>query len=236
MLQIKRFKGRFANNLLHYATLRIKADGNYGCRDWLGREFFAIKDPPPISGARTVDDFEKHSSFYKPHKLFLRSLFRFQKDHIGDITEKLTQFRAEGHTLIGIHLRRGDYGTFRRKSARWCFVAPTQWYLDWLWENVQRFPKPIVFIASDEMSKVLDDFKDYQKLWLIHDERGDVIRDFYTLTQCDVLLISNSTFGFTASMLNERATEFYRPRLLLEKLIAYDPWNSPVVLKDDRHS
>ena len=49
------------------------------------------------------------------------------------------------------------------------------------------------------------------------------------------MLISNSTFGFVASMLNKKAKQFWRPRLSEKKLIQYNPWNAPVVFKDERY-
>ena len=64
------------------------------------------------------------------------------------------RLRAGGRTVIGLHLRRGDYGTFRRRSARWAFVAPTWWYIDWLEQNRHRFPESVLLIASDDLPAV----------------------------------------------------------------------------------
>jgi hypothetical protein len=54
------------------------------------------------------------------------------------------------------------------------------------------------------------------------------------LSQCDILAISNSTFSFAASMLNNNGYNFVRPRLSQKKLIQYDPWNSRPEFKDEK--
>jgi hypothetical protein len=230
---MKKFTGRFANNLFEYAWLRQVSGGDYQCAPWVGQKLFDLTDPPIFGPGNDISgQFPKVASAYD--KTLFRKLFvpapEFQ---LNTIAEQ----HAKGRPVIGIHLRRGDYGTFQRKSAKWCFVAPTQWYKDWLNSNLHRFVNPILYLASDEPEKVLPDFTEYDVVY-----PGPEIpdapfwRDFYCLTQCDTLLISNSTFGFAAGMLNERALWFYRPRLSEQKLIQYNPWNAPLVFKDERYA
>ena len=224
-------KGRFANQLFQYAYLRIVSKGDYGCAPWIGQVLFGHQDPAPGEGRDISGRFPKHSSFYAPHKEFFRSLFQ-----PVEWIRKLLEIDRQGRTLIGLHLRRGDYGTFKRQSARWCFVAPAEWYVQWLNANLDRFDNPAVIVVSDEREKVIDDFSRFPVLThLMNVMDKDFYEDFYALTQCDILLISNSTFGFAASMLNERATEFYRPRLSEKRLIPYDPWNAPLVFTDEKY-
>lgn len=225
-------KGRFANQVLQYAHLRQRGRHNpdgYCCPPWVGQELFGLKDPPPVSGAVDIGyKFPLDSAWYD--KELFRGLFKpvTPPENVVDHYQ-----RFENRTVIGLRLRRGDYGTFRRKSARWAFVAPTYWYLDWLEQNFHRLNNTILFIASDEPDKVVGDFKHYD---VCCRPCGPSIApdyaDFWLLSQCDVLLISNSTFSFAASMLNERATEFWRPRLSEKRLIPYDPWNAPLVFME----
>jgi len=225
-------KGRFANQLLQYAYLRIQSGDDYQCPPWIGQELFGLQDPPVTNGTPELTyKFSLNAGFYAPYKDKIREWFTpaDSKKYYSDISDNAIE---NGYTLIGLHLRRGDYGTFKRKSARWCFVAPVEWYLEWLEENTERFDKPILVIATDE-PELRKEFSDYRVI-----ENGpatDCYYDFYALTRCDVLLISNSTFGFAASMLNTRAKEFYRPRLSLKKLVPYNPWSDPLVLRDERY-
>ena len=224
-------KGRFANQLFQYAYLRQEALVNYGGEyqwpQWVGQLLFKIDDPVPSKEAKELSyKFPKHSTYY--NKKLFKLLFR-PKKNLHLLIDDAIRSKARGKTLVGLHLRRGDYGTFKRKSARWCFVAPTEWYLDLL-KNLQ-INNPLLFIASEDSKELVKDFSEYETFsW----DRS-FYWDFYTLTQCDYMMISNSTFGFAASMLNERATQFYRPRLSKKRLIPYDPWNAPLVYKDERY-
>ena len=61
-----------------------------------------------------------------------------------------------GKTIVGLHLRRNDYGYGP------FFIAPGKWYnecLENLWKNLD---EPVLFIASDEPKKVLKDFAGYK--------------------------------------------------------------------------
>jgi hypothetical protein len=179
-----------------------------------------------------VGYFQYHTRFYAPHQEFFRSLFQPIEKVRTLVAPAINRF--QGHTVVGLHLRRGDYGTFRRKSARWCFVAPSQWYLDWLDTHWEQLTNPVLFIASDEPEKVVRDFERYAPVVSdVQLARAPYYPDFYTLTQCDVLLISNSSFGFAASMLNTNATACFRPRLSLRQLIPYNPWDSYTVYTDE---
>jgi len=219
-------KGRFANQLFQYAYLRQESKGDYQCPAWIGQLLFNLDDPKPTAGGVELSyKFPKNSSYYD--KELFRSLFR-PKNQLKQMIDTEIKIYKKDRPLVGIHLRRGDYGTFRRKSARWCFITPVSWYIDWLEEN--RIDNSILFIASEEAEKLNDDFGNYETFYW---SGRNFFWDFYTLTQCDYLLISNSTFGFAASMLNKKASGFYRPRLSLRKLIPYDPWNAPLIFKDE---
>lgn len=228
-------KGRFANQLLQYAFLRIESRDEYQCPPWIGQTIFGLKDPPVTNGARELTyKFPKHSSYYAPNKDRIREWFTPPKEYKDNLDRSVADMRR-GRPMIGIHARRGDYGSFARDSARWCFPTPVQWYKDWLRENSDRWDDAKLFIASDEIDRVTQLFDADQYEFSSFPPETNLYEDFYVLTQCDALLISNSTFGFVASMLNTRASVFMRPRLSEKKLIPYDPWNSPIVFKDEKY-
>lgn len=218
-------QGRFANSLFQYAHLRQRAGTDYECPSWIGQRLFGLTDPPPTGQAHDIGTrFPDDASWYD--KELFRRLFR------PPIQIRIRP--PSDVTLIGVHIRHGDYGSFKRKSARWTFVAPCQWYRDWLNANLDRFAKPYLYVATDDPSNVRQEFDGYPvyaPVWAV--PHASFYSDFYGLTQCDYLLISNSTFSFAASMLNERVKECWRPRLGEKRLIRYDPWDSKIVLKDE---
>lgn len=248
-------KGRFGNQLFQYAFLRMTAK-DYQCPTWVGQALFGHDDPPvtfdfhKVKEQQVYDYENSHligqdnidiTGYFQYHTRWIadrnywRSLFQPVPSVCRAVSDTIEKLRAKGRTIVGLHLRRGDYGTFKRKSARWCFVAPTGWYIQWLNDNMFRLDNPVLFIASDEPDKVVQDFFQYDVVVSDTSFEPDYYEDFYTLTQCDVMLISNSSFGFAASMLNTKATEFYRPRLSEKRLIPYDPWNAYPTLHDERY-
>ncbi len=176
-----------------------------------------------------VGYFQYHTKYYSAYKDLWRSLFQPIPEIASQMELALDRLRSFGKTIVGIHLRRGDYG------HGIFFNAPTQWYRDWLegfWDTLE---DPVLFIASDDIDNVIGDFIDYMPI-TSHDleidmQLADFYTDFYLLSHCDAMAISNSSFSFAACMLNEVSKFFFRPHLLSQKLIPFDPWNSEVLLK-----
>ncbi|MFM6207588.1 alpha-1,2-fucosyltransferase, partial [Planktothrix sp.] len=188
----------------------------------------------PLKNVNFRGYFQLHTQYYAKDKNFFCSLFKPIADVSAKMEKVMNQLRSAGKTIVGIHLRRGDYNWAGNQNP-YLRIAPNEWYLDWLkgfWETLDH---PVLFIASDEIEEVVKDFSDYQPVTTqdlgVEISEAPFYPDFYILSQCDVLAISNSTFSFAASMLNERCKFFFRPHLYAEKLIPYDPWNSEPLLR-----
>jgi FkbM family methyltransferase len=252
--------GRFANQIFQYAFLRILAN-HHGMAvqtpPWIGQKLFGHADSAPTAGfpqcaegrdlvegvfpAALFDAvpgnldlwgyFQYDTAHYAPYRDLFRSLFRPVPSVEEPLRRAVEQLRSGGRTLVGLHLRRGDYG------YRQFFIAPSAWYLDLLRRLWPTLTNPVLFIASDEPGKVLPDFKEFNPVTSA--DLGLALADalfypdFYLMTQCDILCIANSSFSFGAAMLNERASAFYRPHLGLNRLIPFDPWNSPPLLNGE---
>jgi hypothetical protein len=248
--------GRFGNQIFQYAFQRIlAAQRGMGIQtpDWIGQELFGHRDPPmtalglPIcaegrdfpeaefpeglfAGAGTRFDlygfFQFHTKYYAPHRDFFRSLFRPVPAVEEPLKCALLRLRRPGRTLVGIHARRGDFNELNGMF----FIAPSEWYLQFLREIWPTLNDPLLYIASDEPDKVVADFAEFNPVTTadlgVPMPQAAFYPDFYLLTQCDVLGISNSTYSFAAAMLNEKAAVFRRPDLYEKKLVPFDPWNS----------
>lgn len=182
--------------------------------------------------------FQYHTSFYAPYKSYFRSLFRPVPPIAERLSAAVTRLRSLGKTAVGIHIRRGDYAYV---NHRFLFMAPTAWYRAWLQELWGTLDNPVLFIASDEPENVFPDFSDFNPVSYLDLDptlTPDVFCasyyiDFYLLSICDMVAISNSTFSFTACMLNETGATFMRPHLPTQRLIPFDPWDSEVLLRDE---
>ena len=244
----------YGNELFQYAALKIYAkEHNIDTEipeKWVGRDLFEDCCDLPVSqeprqqkdyasgtdciwlngekldGYDIKGYFQYHTSVYAQHKEYFRKLFT-PKSNLREIGDKFLEKLSS--PLIGIHIRRGDY---KKPPNR---VAPIEWYLDWLEKNWEQFDNPSVFLASDEKGVVLPELKKYSPIACKAEMEGlNMFLDHYILQHCDVLLASNSTFSFTAAMLNEKG-EFYRPDYQKKTLIPFDPWDSDPISPFPHH-
>jgi hypothetical protein len=192
-------------------------------------------DKPPFANVDMRGQFSVHSKHYAPHQAYFQSLFQPIPDLQKKLDKGVRKLRGLGNTVVAIHVRRGDYVKYPNHPT--FFPTPSGWYLKWLdriWESLDR---PVLFIATDDPGQVLPEFKRYRPVTVpdlmkpfpkepvFYRMDPSFYPDYYMLTEADVLAISNSTFSYTASMLNKKGRLFVRPRADAQ-LIAYDPWNS----------
>jgi hypothetical protein len=247
--------GRFGNQLLQYGFVRLYAqrhDLDLEVPLWLGRHLFDADDPLPgsplprlsetdadligsLNGESPQVYAERDIEGYfcgdtRPlarHRDAFRALFRPGR-HLAGPAEALRQrLRSGGRTVVALHLRRGDFGWGR------FWVAPEAWYQEWLRQIWPQLDRPLLYVASDSPACAAA-FAEYRPLTAA--DMGEPIAgaefltDFLALASADLLAISNSSFSFVASMLNEHARATLRPDQTRRGLVAYDPWAAPVLL------
>jgi hypothetical protein len=248
--------GRFANQLFQYAFLRICAGQRRAAIQtprWAGQDLFSLRDPRIEAAAPIVIDgeaapdpdrflnsgdpigdhvefrgfFQYHTRHYQPHREFIRRLFVLEPLLRSRFDEVVARLRGQGRPLVAVHLRRGDYGYGQ------FFRAPAKWYSDWL-QNRFGPGVPTVYLCSESPASLAGYFPEqtifHAGLLPKLPPALAFLLDFYVLTQADELAISNSSFSFMAAMLNERTKAPVRPSLDARGLVAFDPWDAPVVL------
>lgn len=189
--------------------------------------------------------FQWHTSHFRAYKSLIQSTFSpipVVSSHMNNIFDQRIRYKGGvKRTVVGLHLRLGDYQNIAASSFGYC--APTDWYLEWLQKIWPTLENPVLFVASDDINAVLTDFADYDPitadsvgLSLPEEMKGTkagFFPDWFSLTQCDVLAISNSTFSFSACMMNQQANlRCFRAHYLGE-MIEFDPWNSdPIIHRD----
>ncbi|NJL90237.1 MAG: FkbM family methyltransferase [Coleofasciculaceae cyanobacterium SM2_1_6] len=202
--------------------------------------------PQPIPPFRNVDFYalaQIHHSYYtiNNHQDYYKFLFQPKLDVKTRLEPLWEKLRSRGMTVVGIHLRRGDYITSAKhlhEEMGWhhLYAAPSEWYLEWLKEIWSTLDSPVLFIASDDIDDVVEDFAEYNpvtsKILGADFPEAEFYPDFYLLSKCDILAISNSTFSFMAAVLNEEGRCFMRPYLPSKKLISFLPWKSCPILID----
>lgn|GEM_PF-2341751 len=249
--------GRFGNQLLQYGALRLCA-ARHGLTleapYWIGRHLFDHDDPLPGPALPRLPEAEGEAAIVAalrgggadrladrdvagyfcgdtgglaPFKAEFRALFTPGR-HLRPLADAaLDRLRAAGRSIVALHIRRGDFGW----GPFW--TAPESWYLRWLESVWPTLDQPALFIATDDPG-CLRAFAAYRPL--IGRDLADPIdgaeffTDFLALRHADRVAISNSSFSFVATMLNQRAEAFFRPDRTRQALIAYDPWSAPVLI------
>ncbi|MGD1700045.1 FkbM family methyltransferase [Dapis sp. BLCC M229] len=235
------------NQIFQYAFLKIYAQKNglsVETPPWLGQELFGHKDREisedfpivvennneifPGNGEvwKNVDiqgKFLYHTRYYATHKKYFCSLFQPVTEIEGQVKVAWEKLRSCGKTIIGLHLQSHFV------------VAPIEWYKIWLhglWETLE---EPVLFIASDNLEEIpLVYFAEYNPV-TVRDLEVEVnleYLNFFLLSKCDFVAISNTPFSFAACLLNETGKYFFRPHFRTAKLIPFEPWNTTPVFRD----
>lgn len=194
------------------------------------------------SGLANVDIwgfFQFHTRLFAPYKEYFRSLFQPVKELKSPLEDGLNILRSQGKTIVGIHLRRGDYIT--EPQLGFTLAFPANWYCEWLNGIWDELDNPVLFLCSDDLDSILPEFKKFSPVtWKdlevnlpesMQNLNIEFYIDFFILSNCDIVCNSNSNFSFVASMLNERGKLFVRPYWNFStKFQIFDPWNSEPLL------
>jgi len=268
--------GRWANQILQHAFVQCYAKRygiDYAVPAWVGNDIFGFQDPPitkslpdrneryyndgycqrvliPEQGEFHDHDFvgygQVHTSWLLPFRGMLQGEHRPVPERTGCINSGIQEMRRHGKTVIGLQIRRSDYGHGIQ------YRTPVRWYKQWLRENLGRFESPVLFVESEDRNLwelfgtefgmvwtserlgipfATEEPRNYDHCTHFPEDKRHAspsFTDFFTnwwiLANCDVLLISNSTYGFTAGMFSTRPQETWRSNLPAQTFIPFDPW------------
>lgn len=161
-----------------------------------------------------------HTSYFAPNKDYLTSLFELRPEITERLAEPVAKLKSMSgsHSVVGVHLRRGDYG------RGMFYITPVAWYLEvleFLWSNL---PNPVLFVST-ETPELVSQFARFNPqttstlgidlqakpmpncTYLKYDlhkqdpHQLDWVPDWVLLRHCNKLLIPNSTFSFSAALL-----------------------------------
>ncbi len=155
------------------------------------------------------------------------------------LTTGLERLRAQGKTIVGIHMRRDDY--LAQVRTGFTLVFPASWYCEWLEKIWHDLEDPILFLCSDDLDQVLPAFEKFSPVTSrdlpvtlpesMQNTNIEFYTDFFILSHCDIVATSNSIFSFAACLLNEQGRLFVRPHWNFSaKFIDFDPWDGEPLL------
>lgn len=139
--------------------------------------------------------------------------------------------RMKAAPSIGIHVRRGDY-VRNPKAASMHGLVPPEHYIRAVAELRRTMPDARVFAFSDDPEWVQGFVgKNFENAECVtHNTGEDNFRDMQLMTNCDALVIANSSFSWWAAWLNDNSQKvivapkrwFQDPRLDTSMLIPGD--------------
>lgn len=143
--------------------------------------------------ARTPNLVLRGYYFYAPallrkHAPAIRRYFQLAPPHAGRVAAFLSYARARTDVLVGVHVRQGDYATYRdgEHFFTWAQYAT-------LMQQVRRLlaPKRVHFVVCSDALVPDDAFPDLP--WELGP--GSAVEDLYALAGCDYLVGPCSTFN-----------------------------------------
>jgi FkbM family methyltransferase len=247
--------GRFGNQLLQYAFIRLyaeKHDLTAELPDWIGRDLFDLDDPFPSVELPRIDENDEdlfalldgrsgrvladvdisgyfcgNTSRWGARQQEFRALFAPGRKIRPSLDRALARLKSAGNTIVAIHLRQADFGYGR------FWIAPVDWYLPWLRALWPALDSPVLYVATDRRGLVgrLAEFSPFDAARAGAEIPGaGFIVDHHILRHANHVAISNSSFSFSAAMLNTDARTFVRPHPNRRELVPFDPWGAEVLL------
>ena len=141
----------------------------------------------------------------------VKDLFTFP----DEIKEKVdSKFNSLNKKKIGVHVRRGDYKTFSTTHP----PQPEDYYERALKKfSMEKMAGDSIFIlCTDDIQSVNAEFN-LDKLGFIWSNAKSELEDLYIMSQCDSVIMSNSSFAWWGAYLGKRK----------EKVIAPGIWFGP---------
>ncbi len=149
--------------------------------------------------------------YFKDYKDEVKNLFDFDFKTKEKITKKLDSIEKK----VGIHLRLGDYLHKKHEGIFYNVDYPS--YLE---KAMSYFDSNHNFIIFSDDFKTLKKKIDLNKF--VNMNNTNEVEDLYCLTQCDDIIMSNSSFSWWGSWLGKKK----------KKIISPDRWFGHCVKKD----
>jgi hypothetical protein len=263
--------GRFGNQLLERSFIKAWATEEgaaWGVTPWVGEYLFGLDDPGITAILPKYQERVQDGDVHRPIAPGPGELLGFdyagwcqfptawwtpERRGVWSDYQPSDEWRARmlpaidriySPTIVGIQIRRGDYGLGSCYDA----FTPVAWYLDWLVKHWSYLASPRLFIATEDRELVepfavykpdtveslgielhAEPYRHYN--YLPEDLASgkpyllDWFPEWYMLTQCDILLAANSTFSLTAAMASKLSPAFWRPAWETESFVKEDVWD-----------
>lgn len=181
--------------------------------------------------------FQYHTSTYLKYRNLFFDTFRLNGYIENQVDQSMNRLSLGQYHLVCIHIRRGDYLDFCNKHPLFWTCSIDAVFNSIYDLSLSSVKNIVIYLCSDDILYCTQQFQlkgipyiTSLNLFSELDQSTSLITDFIMMVKSDTLIISNSSLSFSASMLNKNAHIFLRPSPNEDKFIAFDPWNSHVLL------
>jgi hypothetical protein len=181
--------------------------------------------------------FHYHTKCLKEYKNLFFDTFSLDQNLIDVVQGGLKKIEAK---IIAVHVRAGDYVDLEKLNGGFGFtITPSFSEINTTIQNLSLMNKKsqqLIYLATDDLEYAAKGLASFGIDYITSKDiapdgckYSDLILDFCVLTLADVLLISNSSFSFSAAMLNKVGKSFFRPNINNKKYQLFDPWDDYIL-------
>lgn len=155
-------------------------------------------NPIPVVDNILLDGCFQTEKYFEDYKDDVKSLFTFSEEVKSKVNEFLKAFNK---LVVGIHIRRGDYinlSSFHKVQKSDYYTKAAKLFQDYQ-----------AVICTDDWNTVQKEMS-FSKA--IKSPFGNEIEDLYLLSQCDSLVICNSSFSWWGAFLGKDKNKVVAPK------------------------
>lgn len=181
---------------------------------------FTVDDNLQIKSAKRIfllNWLFRYYSGVKKHQEYVRTTLAFKKDLIVEADKFIKRIKNENRTktLIGIHVRRGDYLTWQEGK----YYYEDSDYYGKMAEIAELLPGSIFIISSNEPVNFHN-----HKQYIIYYCNGSALEDLYSLSCCDYIMGPPSTFSGWAAFMGNTPLYFIENKNKIKSMDLFKPY------------
>ena len=156
------------------------------------REMFKYDKIKYISNIKLFGYFQT-SKYFDHNEKEIKDLFSIPEDIKDKLLSFISKTNVDNKTTISLHVRRGDYLGYPDIHP---FVG-----IGYINEAISKFIDCYIYVISDDINWCINNIKSNNNKLYFVDEFEDY-EQLYLISLCEHNIISNSTFGWWGSYLN----------------------------------
>ena len=188
-----------------------------------------------------------HTSFFRNYKDQILSQFSFKKKIKEDLANKFSKLKSDldFDRMFVVNVRVGDDYAAKHQFP----LEPVKNFLRTVFDLEQIDDRWRMVVCADDPEKIRNEFDEFNPIFLkdhmdykisleeighssslvetLEGSSLDFLPDYYAMTIADQLFCSESTFSYSAAMLNQNhGAGFWRVSIARNTIENFDPWNT----------